>query len=116
MASKWDTLHAGKRKASKDLSSGVKKDEWYVDKNCRHFRNERSFASRQRTTMAEQVCAVQDEHARKRIQFATILHLLHEGRPMVEYSELESLFTFHAKDAKAALDSPSRLGLDKMCI
>ena len=34
------------------------------------------------------------ERARKQIQFATILHLLYKGRPMLEYTTLHPLFSF----------------------
>ncbi|KAG0572981.1 hypothetical protein KC19_VG138700 [Ceratodon purpureus] len=97
LAAKWDTLqkHAGKRKAKKDMPRiGVKEGQWFMDKNCKHARNERIWASRRSSTVIEQVCAVKGERARKRQQFATLLHLLHEGRLMAEYAALESLLTF----------------------
>jgi len=34
------------------------------------------------------------EHSRKRVQFATVFHILAEGRPMIEYEFLNSLFNF----------------------
>ena len=33
---KWDTLkkHGGKQKATCDMPNGIKKDQWYIAKNC----------------------------------------------------------------------------------
>ena len=44
--------------------------------------------------MIGQICAVRGERAEKRVQFVVILYLLHEGRPMVEYTALHLLLTF----------------------
>lgn len=93
---KWDTLqkHGGKRKATRDMTNGTKKGRWYQDLNCKYVKNERIYATRSRRTVLEQVTAMKGERGRKQIQFATILHLLHEGRPMLEYTALQPLFTF----------------------
>ena len=93
---KWDTLskHSGKRKATKNLPEGIKKGQWYIAKNCKHLRFERIYAARNTVTVAQQLAVVKGERARKRIQFATILHLLQEGRPMLEYTALQPLLTF----------------------
>ena len=45
-------------------------------------------------TVAQQLAVVKGERARKRIQFATILHLLQEGHPMLEYAALQPLLKF----------------------
>lgn len=93
---KWDTLvkHSGKRKATKNMAPDIKKGQWYMAKNCKHLRYERLFAARNTITVAQQLAVVKGERARKRLQFATILHLLQEGRPMLEYAALLPLFTF----------------------
>ena len=93
---KWDTLskHGGKRKATKNLLQGIKKGQWYVAKNCKHLRYERIYASRNTVTVAQQLAVVKGERARKRILYATIVHLLQEGRPMLEYTALQSLLQF----------------------
>ena len=44
--------------------------------------------------VAQQLAVVKGERARNRIQFATILHLLQEGRSMLEYAALQLLLTF----------------------
>ena len=54
----------------------------------------RRTAARSQTIVLEQVTVLKGERARKQIQFATILHLLHEGRPMLEYTALHPLFNF----------------------
>ena len=93
---KWDTLmkHGGKRKATRDMPNGPKKDKWYQDKNCRHVKNECIFAARSCITVLDQVTEVKGERGRKQIQFAIILHLLHEGCPMLEYTALQPLLCF----------------------
>jgi hypothetical protein len=96
MAPKWDTLskHSGKRKATKNLDNSVKKKQWYIAKNCKHLRFERIFAARSTMTVAQQLALMKGERARKRQQLATVLYLLQEGRPMLEYPTLKPLFTF----------------------
>jgi hypothetical protein len=96
MGPKWDTLskHSGKRKATKNLGNSVKKGQWYIAKNCKHLRFEKIFAAQSTVTVAQQLAVVKRERARKRQQFATVLHLLQEGRPMLEYPALKPLFTF----------------------
>lgn len=93
---KWDTLqkHSGKRKATKNMIGGIKKGQWYIAKNCKHLRFERMYATRSVVTVAQQMASVTGERARKRQQFATVLHILQEGRPMLEYQALQPLFTF----------------------
>ena len=93
---KWDTLkkHGGKRKATCDMPNGIKKDQWYIAKICKHLRNEYIYAPRSQTTVLEQLIVLKEERARKEIQFATILHLLHKGHPMLEYTALHPLLSF----------------------
>ena len=86
--------HIGKRKATKNMASGIKKGQRYMAKNCKHLRYERLFAARNTVTVAQQLAVVEGERARKRLQFATILHMLQEGRPMLEYAALLRLLTF----------------------
>jgi hypothetical protein len=52
------------------------------------------YAARSIVTIAQQMASVKGERARKRQQFATVLHTLQEGRPMLEYQALRPLFTF----------------------
>ena len=62
LGSKWDTItkHSGKRKVKKNIANGIKKGQWYVAKNCKHFQNKRIFASRNHMTVAQQVAIVKD--------------------------------------------------------
>ena len=87
--------HGGKRKATCDMPNGIKKDQWYIVKNCKHLCNECIYVARSQTTVLEQVTVLKGEWARKQIQFATILHLLHKGHPMLEYTALHLLLSFH---------------------
>jgi hypothetical protein len=52
------------------------------------------YAARSIVTVAQQMASMKGERARKRQQFATVLHTLQEGRPMLEYEALRPLFTF----------------------
>jgi hypothetical protein len=93
---KWDTLikHGGKRKAIKNMAGRIKKGQWYIARNCKHLRFEQLYAARSVVTVAQQVVEVTGERARKRQQFATVLYILREGRPMLEYQALQPLFSF----------------------
>ena len=63
-------------------------------KNCKHLQYERLCAARNYVTVAKQLATVKGERAWKRLQFATILYLLQEGRPMLEYAALVPLLNF----------------------
>ena len=93
---KWDTLskHRGKRKATRNMPNGIKKGQWYIAKNCKHLRYERIYVAKNNVNVAQQLAVVKGEQARKRLQFATILHLLQEGCPMLEYAALQPLLSF----------------------
>jgi hypothetical protein len=96
MGPKDDTLsqHQGRRKALKDMPRGIKKNQYYVEKNCRHLKAERVLAACIAKPINVQVTIVKRERAQKRQQMETIFHLLQRGRPMIEYEALQSLFTF----------------------
>jgi hypothetical protein len=76
------------------MANGIKKGQQYVSKNCKHLRFERIYASRSVVTVAQQLSVVKGEHGRKHQQMAAIVHLLQEGRPMMEYVALRPLFSF----------------------
>ena len=86
--------HSGKRKATRNLPSGIKKGQWYIAKNYKHLRYERIYAAKVTVSVAQQLVVLKGEHARKRLQFATILHLLQEGRSMLAYAALQPLLVF----------------------
>jgi hypothetical protein len=91
---KWDSLakHVGHRKATKDIGIDVKKGDWYYFKVCRHAKNQKLFAFCGYESIVTQVAhGVVGENARKVVQFATMLHLLQQGRPMLKYEALKPL-------------------------
>jgi len=55
-------------------------------KVCKHAKNQKLFASHGHKSIAIQVAHdVAKKNARKVVQFATMLHLLQQGHPMLEY-------------------------------
>jgi hypothetical protein len=55
-------------------------------KVCKHAQNQKLFASHGRKSIAIQVAHnVAKDNARKVVQFATMLHLLQQGHPMLKY-------------------------------
>ena len=76
------------------MANGIKKGQHNIAKNCKHLRYERLYAAKDTMTVAQQLAKVKGERVRKRMQFATIFHLLLEGRPMLEYTAIEPLLNF----------------------
>ncbi len=73
----------------------MKKDDWFVNKRCQHFKNATIYMSRSHYTIIEQVqVGLKAERGRKQQQFATIFHLFQQGRPLLEYEALKPFFCF----------------------
>jgi hypothetical protein len=96
MGPKIDTIrrHQGRRKAIKNLPGGIKKYQVYVDKNCRHLRNEYVLAACSAKAIDVQVTIVKEERARKCQHMGTIFHLLQQRRPILEYEARQQLFVW----------------------
>jgi hypothetical protein len=99
LASKFDTLlkHEGRRRAVRDQPlKNIKKGDVFVAKDCKHQRNNAIFCARQPCTVLEQINSVGTslERLKKRVQFALLFTLLTYGRPMVQYEEMQALFSF----------------------
>ena len=93
---KWDTLtkHAGRRRADRDIPGVANRGEYYYSRDCAHAKNAVLYASRGPQTVAQMAQNEAGERSRKRVQFATIFHILAQGRPMLEYESLNLLFNF----------------------
>jgi hypothetical protein len=94
---KWDFFykHVGHRIFFKNIGINVKKGDWYYSKDSMHSKNYKLFVSRNHESIASQVAkGVVGEKGRKVVQFATMLHLLQQGHPMLEYEALKHLFQF----------------------
>jgi len=64
-------------------------------KVCRHAKNQKLVTSHGRKSIVIQVAHdVARENAKKMVQFATMLHLLQQGHPMLEHETLMPLFKF----------------------
>ncbi len=72
-----------------------KQGKWYVNKKCNHAKNEVDYSKKNYLTFVEQIQrGVKGEQGKKWQQFATILHLLQQGQPILEFEALKSLFSF----------------------
>ncbi len=71
----------------------VKKGEWYVNKDCKHKKNEIVYASKGKEFILQQVTngLAGDKH-KTLVQFATLFHTLKHGRRMLEYEAHKDLF------------------------
>jgi hypothetical protein len=104
---------------------GVLKDDFYIDKNCAHVRNEKLVAALCCDTMHKQAAEGTNVTRKKKlVQFATMLQILSVGRPISDYSSFEKLFNTlkvpelprgHWSDLSGyeILDSLSAIVLDK---
>jgi hypothetical protein len=98
LAPKLDTLlkYEGRRRAAENMSAkGLKKGEVYVLKSCRHQHNSAIFAARKPNSILKQVNLFGTlERKKKKVQFASLFHILSQGRPLVYYESLERLYEF----------------------
>jgi hypothetical protein len=97
LSTKWDYLakHVCHRKVAKDIGTNVKKGDWYYSKFCRHAKNQKLFTFHGCESITTQVAhGVAGKNARKMVHFVTMLHLLQQGCPMLEYEALKPLFIF----------------------
>jgi hypothetical protein len=98
LAPKWDTLckHEGRQWAQADNAlQGVKKGDVYFLKSCHHALNMAVFAAKKPISILQQVNKFGSlERRKKKVQFASLFHLLSAGRPMSQYESLEDLFSF----------------------
>ncbi len=73
----------------------MKKGDRYYTKVCKHVKNQKLFAFCGYESITIQVAhGVIRDNARKLVQFATVLHFLPQGHPMLEYEALKHLFKF----------------------
>ena len=88
--------HANWCKADKDLPQmGVKKGEYWRDKNSRHYKNEKLFAALNKATVLEQLNLPVDMNwSKKKCQFVVILNMLLIGRPMIDYPSYRDILSF----------------------
>ncbi len=96
LAPKWDSLqkHVSKRKLDKPMK-GVEKIEWYISKDCKHNKNETTYASKGKEFVLQQVTnGLAGEKCKILVQFATLFYPLKHGRPMLEYEAHKDFFDF----------------------
>ena len=88
--------HAGWCKTDKDLPQmGVKKGEYWRDKNSRHYKNEKLFAALNKASVLEQLnLPVEMNWSKKKCQFVVILNMLLIGRPMTDYPSYRDVLSF----------------------
>ena len=94
LIAKSDNLwkHQG-RKTALALGHGVPIGHKYLDYNSKHLKNERLFAAIPTDSVRAQVGENTLRDRRKKyVQFATIFHLLQQGRPLTDYEHMYKLF------------------------
>jgi hypothetical protein len=74
---------------------GVKKIEWYISKDCKHSKNEATYASKGKEFVLQQMTnGLVGEKRKILVQFATLFYTLKHGRLMLEYEVHKDLFDF----------------------
>jgi hypothetical protein len=99
LATKFDTLlkHEGKRHAIKDQAlKNIKKGDVYMAKECKHQRNNAIYSARQPCIVLQQLNSIGTslKRQKKHVQFTLLFHLLTHGRLMLQYEQMELLFSF----------------------
>jgi hypothetical protein len=98
LAPKLDTLlkHEGRRRATENMvAKGLKKGEVYVLKSCRHQQNLAICVARKPTSVLRHVNIFGSlERKKKKVQFASLFHILSQGRPLVHYESLLQLYQY----------------------
>jgi hypothetical protein len=72
-----------------------KKRKFYWNTSCAHQKNATLYVVRgERSVLLLQTNQnFKRKKARKNVQFATVFHILPEGRPMTEYESMQKIFT-----------------------
>jgi hypothetical protein len=94
---KWYFLckHASRMKVDKNIKTNVRKGDWYYSKNYRHVKNYKLHVSHNHESVVAQVAnGLARKKVRRVMQFATILHLLQQGCPMMKYEVMNPIFEF----------------------
>jgi len=73
----------------------VMKKECFISRNAKHKKNLASFIARFLDTTLQHVNYSNIlKHQKKKIQFATLFQILSHGRPMVDYENRATLYSF----------------------
>jgi len=88
------TKYVGRHKALKDITRVAQKGNWYYSKDYAHAKNAILYVAHGPQTVHQLVQNESKEQAHKHVQFATIFHILNDGRPIIEYESLQSLLKF----------------------
>jgi len=97
-AIKLDSLykHVGRSKAKRNIGTNVKKGDWYHFKENMHAKNYKLLGFHSHGNVATQLANGMARENQRKVQFATILHLLQQGSPMQEYEAIKPLYEFLA--------------------
>jgi uncharacterized protein YqiB (DUF1249 family) len=80
-------------KVDKNIGTNVQKGDWYYSKVYRHVKNYKLHVSHNHESVIAQVAnGLARKKVRKVMQFTTILHLLQQGCPMMEYEVMNLMF------------------------
>jgi len=96
-APKLDSLwkHSGKKKAFTIIRRLCKADEYHMNKDFSHAKNEHLYCLVKKDTIANQICHVVGENKKKSVQFYVWFHMLIKGRPMTyDYESMSKVLHF----------------------
>jgi hypothetical protein len=88
--------HVGWNKVERNIGTNVKKGIGIILKDCRHAKNYKLFGFRSHGNVATQLANEMAGENQRKVQFATILHLLQQGGPMQKYETIKPLYEFLA--------------------
>jgi hypothetical protein len=97
-APKLDNLwkHSGKRKALATIPRVCKADEYHMNKDFVHAKNEHLYCLVRKDTIANQIChVIVSEKKKKLVQFYVWFHMLIKKRPMTyDYENMSKVLHF----------------------
>jgi hypothetical protein len=96
-ATKLDSFykHVGQSKAERNIGTNVKKGDWYHFKDW-HAKNYKLLGFHSHGNVSTRLVNGMAQENRRKVHFATILHLLQQGGPMQEYEVIKPLYEFLA--------------------
>jgi len=97
LAPKIDSLrkHVRRRKALIVDLGVCATNEYYMNKNFVHAKNERLYVVARKDSIFKQVCLpTVGERKKKLMQFSMCFHILVEGRPMIDFESMNKILHF----------------------
>jgi len=111
-AIKLDSLckHVGRNKVGRNIGTNVKKGDWYHFKDNRLAKNYKLFGFHSHGNVATQLANGMVGENQRKVQCATISHLLQQGGLMQEYEAIKPLYEFLAMPKNSKKHSNDSFG------